>query len=106
MRKGQDESALDEVIDFVRAHPNLCCDLAAYQQQIEEDEPYPYWSALRVVEKLVEGLGAERIHWGTDWPYLGVRPYGEIIRAIREAPFLDAEQVEQILGLNALQFVT
>lgn len=104
--KGGDESAMDEVINFVQAHPNLSCDLAAYQQSIEEGEPYPYWTALKVVEKLVEGLGAERICWGTDWPYLGVQPYGEIIRAIREAPFLDAKQVEQILGLNALRFVT
>ena len=106
MRKGQDESSLDEVIDLVRVHPNLCCDLAAYQHSIQEDEPYPYWSALKVVQWLVEGLGADRIHWGTDWPYLGVQSYGEIIRAIREAPFLDAKQVEQILGLNALRFLT
>jgi hypothetical protein len=57
---------LEEPIEFIRAHPSLCCDLAAYQHLVGEDEPYPYWSALRIVEFLVSGLGADRIHWGTD----------------------------------------
>ena len=55
---------------------------------------------------MVDGLGAERIHWGTDWPYLGVQPYSELIRAIREAPFLQSDQVDKILGLNALEFLS
>jgi predicted TIM-barrel fold metal-dependent hydrolase len=49
---------------------------------------------------------AERIHWGTDWPYLGVQPYPELIRAIRQAPFLQGDQVDKILGLNALEFLS
>jgi predicted TIM-barrel fold metal-dependent hydrolase len=96
---------LEEVIAFVNAHPNVCCDLAAYQHLIRQDEPYPYWRALKVVEGLVEGLGADCIHWGTDWPYLGVQPYPELIRAVREAPFLREGEAEKILGGNALRFL-
>lgn len=96
---------LQEPVDLLRAHPNLCCDLAAYQHLIGRDEPYPYWSALKVLEVLVEGVGADRIHWGTDWPYLGVQPYPELIRAIREASFLKPGEAEKILGLNALRFL-
>ncbi|MBI2952178.1 amidohydrolase family protein, partial [bacterium] len=61
--------------------------------------------ALKVLEVLAEGVGAGRIHWGTDWPYLGVQPYPELIRAVREAPFLKPGEAEQVLGLNALKFL-
>ena len=85
--------------------PSLHCDLGAYQHLISKDEPYPFESALRVVELLVAGIGAERIHWGTDWPYLRFKPYTDLLQAIHEAPFLEAAQVDLILGGNALQFV-
>ena len=90
---------------FVRTYPNLSCDLAAYQHLIGADEPYPYWSCLKILEVLVEGLGAKRIHWGTDWPYLRFKPYTDLLQAIHEAPVLEAAQVDLILGGNALQFV-
>ena len=96
---------LEEPIELMRAHPNLRCDLSACHHLIPKNEPYPYWSALRVLEVLVDGLGAERIHWGTDWPYLREQSYSELIRAIREAPFLKEGEAEKILGLNALQFL-
>jgi predicted TIM-barrel fold metal-dependent hydrolase len=90
---------------MVKDHPNAFFDLGAYQLLIPDEEPFPYWSALRVVERLVENLGAERILWGTDWPYLRIQGYPELIRAIRTAPFLTAGQVEQVLGGNALRFL-
>lgn len=96
---------LDEVIAFMNRFPSLHCDLGAYQHLISKDEPYPFESALRVVELLVAGIGAERIHWGTDWPYLRFKPYTDLLQAIHEAPFLEAAQVDLILGGNALQFV-
>ena len=96
---------LDEPIELVRAHPNLSFDLGAYQHVIGEDEPHPYQSALKIVEILVGALGAERIHWGTDWPYGLVQPYPNLIRAIREAPFLNDAEVDSVLGLNAQRFL-
>ena len=96
---------LDEPIDLMRAHPNLACDLGAYQHVIGEDDPYPYERALKIVEILVGALGAERVHWGTDWPYLGVQPYPNLIRAIREAPFLNDTDTDAVLGLNAQRFL-
>ena len=97
---------LQEQIDLIGSYPNLSCDLSASQHVISEDEPYPYWSCLKILQVMVEGLGAERIHWGTDWPYLGVQPYTELIRAIREAPFLTGDQADKILGLNAQAFLS
>ena len=89
----------------MRAHPNLCCDLSACQHIIPNNEPFPYWSALRVLKILVDELGAARIHWGTDWPYLREQSYSELVRAIREAPFLAVGEAEKILGLNAQEFL-
>ena len=96
---------LEEVVQFVDAHPQISCDLAAYQHLIQAGESYPYQRALEVVRLLHAGLGAARIHWGTDWPYLGEQPYGELIGAIREAPFLGSEEAALILGGNAAAFV-
>jgi predicted TIM-barrel fold metal-dependent hydrolase len=96
---------LEEPIALIRKHENLSCDLAAYQHLIRPDEPFPYWSALKVLEILVNGIGADRIQWATDWPFLGVQPYPELIRAIREAPFLRADDADRILGTNALRLL-
>lgn len=93
-------------IDLIGPHPNLFADLAAYQHVIDADEPFPYWSALRIVERLVADLGADRIIWGTDWPYLGQQPYDELIRAIRAAPFLRPGEADLILGGNALRVLS
>jgi predicted TIM-barrel fold metal-dependent hydrolase len=90
-------------IDLIRPHPNLFADLGAYQHVIAKGEKFPYWSALRIIEILVAGLGADRIIWGTDWPYLGEQPYPELIRAIREASFLKPGEADKILGGNALR---
>lgn len=92
-------------IELARAHPNLFLDLSAYQHLIAPDEPFPYWSALRIVQILVESLGADRLIWGTDWPYLGHQPYPELIRAVREASFLRPGEADLILGGNALRLL-
>jgi len=92
-------------IDLIRPHKNLSADLGAYQHMIAKGEEFPYWRALRVIEILVAELGADRIIWGTDWPYLGEQPYSELIRAVREAPFLDPGGTDALLGGNALRLV-
>jgi len=96
---------LEEPIELIRGYENLYCDLGAYQHLIGQDEAFPYWNALKVVEILANGIGTDRIHWATDWPFLGVQPYPELIRAIREARFLEPSDVDKILGLNALVFL-
>ena len=64
-----------------------------------------FFGLMKIVEILVEGIGADRIQWGTDWPYLGQQPYPNVIRAIQEAPFLSNEDSEKILSLNAVRFL-
>jgi predicted TIM-barrel fold metal-dependent hydrolase len=96
---------LDGPIAMVKDHPNAFLDLAAYQHLIRPDELFPYASALTVVQRLVEALGAGRIVCGTDWPYLGVQPYPELIRAIQTAPFIKEGDAELLFAGNALRFL-
>lgn len=92
-------------IRMIQPHPNLFAGLGAYQHMIAPGEAYPYWSALKVIEVLAAKLGADRIIWGTDWPFLGEQPHSELIRSIREAPFLKADEPDMILGGNALRLL-
>ena len=100
-----DYELLQGPIDMISPHPNLFCGLSAYQHVIPPNEEYPYRSALRIVEVLTQGLGADRIIFGTDWPYLGSVGYPELIRSIREAPFLSSEESAMILGGTACRFL-
>lgn len=92
---------LDGPIKLARPHENIYLDLAAYQHLIRKGEEFPYVSAQKVVEILVSELGADRIVWGTDWPYLGEQPYPELIRSIRAIPGLSEEDSANVLGGNA-----
>ncbi len=92
---------LDGQIELFRSNPNLMCELGAYGLLINPGESYPYLRALRVIERLVEALGADRIIWGTDWPYIGEQSHTELIRAIRGAPFLSEAEADLILGGTA-----
>ena len=92
---------LDGPIELFRSNPNLMCELGAYGLLINPGESYPYLRALRVIERLVEALGADRIAWGTDWPYIGEQSHVELIGAIRGAPFLSEAEVDLILGGTA-----
>ncbi|MBI2940148.1 MAG: amidohydrolase [Chloroflexi bacterium] len=98
---------IEEPIKLIRAHGNLYADIAAYHHFIQPDDRYPYWSALRIVEALVQGAGADRILFGTDWPYAtkahGEYTYADLVRSLREAPFLGPGEVEKVLGGNALR---
>jgi predicted TIM-barrel fold metal-dependent hydrolase len=65
---------------------------------------HPHLRPLRTGFRRELSAPGERIQWGTDWPYLGV-PYPNLIRAIREAPFLNDAGVDEIMGLNAQRFL-
>lgn len=98
---------LEGPIELIRSSANLYCELGAYSQLIEPGEAFPYWRALKVVKILTEALGANRLIWGTDWPYLGRAEVGhrDLVRAIREAPFLNANDSGMILGGNAIRIL-
>ena len=100
---GIDYDSLEGPIEMMRPHPNFWCELSSYEHLSPKDEPYPHRSQLKIVELVVAGLGADRVVWGTDWPFMGHRTYPEMIQAIREAPFLGPGEADLILGENALR---
>jgi predicted TIM-barrel fold metal-dependent hydrolase len=100
-----DYASLEGPIELMRPHPNFYCELSAYEHFIPRDEAFPFWTALKIVEIVVAGLGADRVIWGTDWPFVGHKKYPELIRAIRQAPFLGPGDADKILGENALRLV-
>jgi predicted TIM-barrel fold metal-dependent hydrolase len=101
-----DYDVLRGPIEMMRPHPNFYCELSSYQHFIPAHEDYPFWTALKIVEILVAQLGAERVIWGTDWPFMGNCRYPELVRAVREAPFLRPGEADLILGENALRLLS
>src|SRR5205823_5972084 len=100
-----DYEVLQGPVDMIRPHPNFYCELSSYEHFIPEDEEFPFWTALKIVQILVEQLGADRVIWGTDWPFMGYKRYPELIRAIRDAPFLKPGEADLILGGNAMRLL-
>ncbi|HOE96526.1 MAG TPA: amidohydrolase family protein [Candidatus Sumerlaeota bacterium] len=100
-----DYDSLQGPIDMIRPHPELICGLANYHMVIPADEPFPYPSGLKIVQILKEELGADRLTFGTDWPYLEHRSQAELIRSLRAAPFLTPDDVDMILGGTAFNML-
>lgn len=48
-------------------------------------QPYPYADAQEMVKRLIDGYGADRLMWATNWPVsLKQLPYGRIVELYRE----------------------
>lgn len=101
-----DYDCLQAPIEMIKPHPNLYCGLANHHMVTPKDDPFPYWSSLKIVEILHQELGADRLIFGTDWPYLDHLSHVEIIRALRAAPFLNENECDQILGGSAIELLT
>lgn len=87
---------LRPVIQLVRRHPNLSVDLAAMR-------PDPAF-----LRSLIEGVGAEKVAFGSDWPYFGRSPerYRQLWSVVEnEALGLSPAEREMLLSGNALAFV-
>lgn len=63
---GLDLRKLDPVIELVKCHPNVCVDLAAMPVPSNEDFPQP--TAVALLQRLIAGVGAEKVMFGTDYP--------------------------------------
>ncbi|NPV54460.1 MAG: amidohydrolase [Firmicutes bacterium] len=111
---------LDPMIDTLRRFDNVYVDTAALTflpdmnpgnrigfDPLVLDHEYPFTLALKLLEYLVKGAGAEKVIFGTDWPYNeGICTYKQTVNMIRYfAYFLTDRQKELILGENALRFL-
>jgi predicted TIM-barrel fold metal-dependent hydrolase len=101
-----DFGLLDPVIEMVKRPPNVCVDLAAMPVPSQEEFPQP--TPVALLQRLIAGVGAENVMFGTDYPYFG-RPahvWRNLWRLIDEAlPSLSREERDLILYRNALRLV-
>ena len=89
---------VDEMIAMLFAYPNLYVDIAC------NDWAFPRAQFHDALKRMVDAGMGKRILFGSDqmyWP----DAVGEAIRAVDEAPFLDAGQKRDILYNNAARFL-
>jgi membrane dipeptidase len=91
----------DAIFRLIDDHPNVSCDLAA-----ATGFNGPAW-----LERLVNAVGAERVMYGTDWPYWTNGPDSYTTGSARwtriadESPFLIEGEKQAILAGNAERFL-
>lgn len=79
-----------------------------YVGEVWDDETeYPYPNYLRRIEALTKAVGADRMMWGTDWPWFEDKfKYKQGVDAIRKhAHFMSADQKADFLGRTAARFM-
>ncbi|HZW35093.1 MAG TPA: membrane dipeptidase [Isosphaeraceae bacterium] len=95
------EADYDAIFRLIADHPNVSCDLAA-----ATGFTGPAW-----LERLVRAVGAEKVMYGTDWPYWAEGPdayttgRARWTRIADECPFLLEGEKQAILAGNAERFL-
>lgn len=113
--------AADEVFRVTRAHSNLYLSTAILGMTTavhvaegetppidwEDGSEYPYPNYLRRMEHVCNEVGANRVMWATDWPWMEwAFKYEQGLNSIRRhAKFLSDEDKALVLGGNAEEFM-
>lgn len=84
---------------------NVWFDLSAMPYHVQEEEEYPFPSTKRYFDLALSMVGAEKLLWGTDIPWLlGTATYAQLVaHGLGLVKDLSAEQRERILAKNALE---
>ncbi|MHB1417828.1 MAG: amidohydrolase family protein, partial [Chloroflexota bacterium] len=65
-------------------------------------EPYPYPDAVALVRRVYERFGAQRMLWGTDFPYVQAKEgYGRALELVQQYIFMSPDDREWLLGRTA-----
>jgi predicted TIM-barrel fold metal-dependent hydrolase len=95
------------IFDVVGRHGNVWLSTAWLGKRWEDESEYPYRTYLARLESLRNGVGAKRLFWATDWPWLeAYQNYPQAVDSIRKhATFFTDEERREFLGENAFDFV-
>jgi predicted TIM-barrel fold metal-dependent hydrolase len=95
------------IFDVVGRHDNVWLSTAYLGKRWEDESEYPYATYLSRLEALRDGVGASRLFWATDWPWLeAYQNYPQAVNCIiRHASFFTEAERQAFLGENALAFV-
>ncbi len=89
----------------LRKYPNVHFELGGLVSVCEHDE-YPYERVQHIVRAAWEAVGADRLFWGSDWPYSNqLCTYPQNVNVIRKfCGFLQEADKAKIMGGTALEF--
>jgi predicted TIM-barrel fold metal-dependent hydrolase len=95
------------MFEIVRANPNIWVSTACLQSMWEDEHEYPFPRYLDRIRSLRDGCGADRIVYGTDWPWLvHCYLYPQLVEAVRRhADFLTEAEKASFLYHNAIAFL-
>ncbi len=101
------EPEAQRMFEIVRAHPNMYVSCSCLQFMWEDEHEYPFPRYLERIRALRDGCGADRIVYGTDWPWLEhYFMYPQLAESIRRhADFLSEEEKHLFLHRNARRFL-
>lgn len=101
--KGEVVARAVDALMPLAAHSNIAVKLSALPAHASE--AYPFRDMHGYVRRVVETFGAQRCLWGTDLTRK-VCTYNEAITMFTDhMPFLDAAQLEQIMGASATRWI-
>jgi predicted TIM-barrel fold metal-dependent hydrolase len=91
------------IFDVVNKHENLFLSTAWLGKVWDDEHEYPFPNYLARLEALYNGVGAEKLFWATDWPWLEEwQTYPQAVDAIRRhASFFSDAEKALFLGDNA-----
>jgi predicted TIM-barrel fold metal-dependent hydrolase len=95
------------IFDVVNKHDNVWLSTAWLGKVWDDESEYPFPRYLARLEALYRGVGAERLFWATDWPWLEeYMNYPQAVNTIRRhANFFTDTEKRLFLGDNAYAFV-
>ena len=98
--KPDQESEFNKLLDLVKKYPRLCVKVSAVFRWSNHQQ-WPYRDVFRQVRKLVDTIGAQRVLWGSDFPFVTQEcGYGKAVSVVQEMELNDAEK-RWVLGNSA-----
>jgi predicted TIM-barrel fold metal-dependent hydrolase len=101
------DANVDEVARAVEGYDNVFLSTSYLGLVWEDESEYPFPRYLERLRKLKEHVGAEKIMWGTDWPWPeSWLKYPQAVDAVRKhASFMSQSEKRLFLGENAQRFL-
>lgn len=95
------------IFDVVNKHDNVWLSTAWLSKEWDDKHEYPFPNYLARLEALHKGVGAEKLFWATDWPWLEEhQTYPQAVDSIRRhANFFSDREKEMFLGDNAKAWI-
>jgi predicted TIM-barrel fold metal-dependent hydrolase len=98
--EGPDGPALRAIVASAR-YPNIHIKLSGFHYAAPAGWEYPHAASSYIVRQLYEHFGAERLHWGSDYPVVRwAMTYRQALEVIRThcADYIPSADMDRILG--------